>query len=165
MIAHGTGHPRRLRRESATANQARGFRLRCLHITSWTDALTSAQPDTIPDSCKSERISALTNSSSLNSENKPSPTLVTWLARSLNLNGQRLHAETDAMARQRGWQITQRNGGLGRRYRDPRFDFLTSCPSCRGTGDADEAPCEQCGGIGRLTRCEPSLVPRGAGDA
>jgi hypothetical protein len=107
----------------------------------------------------------LTNISSLNSENKPSPPLVAWLARRLNAIGLRLHAETDAMARQRDWQITQRNRGLGRRYRDPRFDSLVRCPSCRGAGDMDKTPCEPCDGTGRLTLYEPSLVPRGAGDA
>ena len=174
MVAHGTGHPRRLRHESAPANRARGFRLRCLQQQSWTDALTSAQPDTIPDSRKSGRISALAKISSLNRENKPSPSLVAWLARRLNAIGQRLHAETDAMARERGWEITQRNGGLGRSYRDPGFGSLVRCPSCGGAGhladmgdlgDMDGTPCQSCDGTGRLTLYDPSLVPRGVGDA
>lgn len=118
-----------------------------------------------PDSCKSERISALANISSLNSGNKPPAPLVARMARLLDNMGQRLFASADARARQRGWEVTQRSGGLGRSYRDPRFNSLVRCASCRGTGEVDEAPCGPCGGTGRLTRCEPSLVPRGAGDA
>src|SRR5450432_1695669 len=83
-----------------------------------------------PDSRKSERISALTNISSLNSENKSALPPAAWLARLLNGVGQRLHARTDAMARQHGWEVTQSNGGLRRRYRDPRFGSLVRCPSC-----------------------------------
>jgi hypothetical protein len=107
----------------------------------------------------------LANTSSLNSEDKPSTHLVAWMARLLDGIGQRLFASADARAREHGWQITQRSGGLSRSYRDPRFDSLISCPLCKGTGDVDEAPCERCGGTGRLTRCEPALVPRGARDA
>jgi hypothetical protein len=36
--------------------------------------------------------------------------------------GTRLHATTDAEARWWHWQVTERQDGLGRRYRDPRFD-------------------------------------------
>jgi hypothetical protein len=106
----------------------------------------------------------LTKISGLNSENKPSSPLVAWLARHLNAIGQRLHAETDAMARQRGLEITQRNGGLGRSYHDPRFGSLVRCPSCGGAGDLgdmDGTPCQSCDGTGRLTLYDPSLVPRG----
>jgi hypothetical protein len=110
----------------------------------------------------------LTKISSLNSENKPSPALVAWLARPLDAIGQRWHAETDVRARQRGWAITQRNGGLGRGYRDPRFDSLVRCPPGGGAGDLgdmDGTPCQSRDGTGRLTLYDPSLVPRGVGDA
>jgi hypothetical protein len=111
----------------------------------------------------------LTNISSLNSENKSALPPAARLARLLNGVGQRLHAGTDAMARQHGWEVTQRNGGLGRRYRDPRFDSLIRCPSCGGmgtsAGQAHEVPCGPCDGTGRLTSRDPALVPRGARDA
>jgi DnaJ-class molecular chaperone len=64
----------------------------------------------------------------------------------------RLFAAGDARARRRGWQVTVQHGGLGRRYRDPRFDLLIRCPECRGAGaDRDERPCPRCPGTGRLT--------------
>jgi DnaJ-class molecular chaperone len=64
----------------------------------------------------------------------------------------RLFAADDARARGRGWQVTARRDGLGRSYRDPRFNLLIRCPECRGTGaGADERPCRRCPGTGRLT--------------
>ena len=36
----------------------------------------------------------------------------------------RLHAAEDARARQRGWQITRTPSGVGRLYRDPRWDLV-----------------------------------------
>jgi hypothetical protein len=64
--------------------------------------------------------------------------------------GDRLFAVHDAWARQRGWQITVQTGGLGRSYRDPRFDLLVSCPDCHGAGDdASDQPCSCCLGTGR----------------
>ena len=65
--------------------------------------------------------------------------------------GDRLFAADDAQARGRGWQVTVRCGGLGRRYRDPRFDLLVTCTECDGAGvDADDRPCRRCPGTGRL---------------
>ena len=62
----------------------------------------------------------------------------------------RLFAADDARARGYGWQITAQRGGLGRSYRDPRFDLLATCTECRGTGvDADDSPCWVCPGTGR----------------
>jgi DnaJ-class molecular chaperone len=66
--------------------------------------------------------------------------------------GDWLFADGDARARRRGWQVTTGSSGLGRRYRDPRFDLLIRCPECRGTGaGADDRPCRRCPGTGRLT--------------
>jgi hypothetical protein len=113
----------------------------------------------------SERISAVTKGSKHLGEGKTSTPPVDWLGGFLSGIGRRLHADADAQAQGYGWQITQRNGGLSRRYRDPRFDTLARCPSCGGKGDVDEAPCEPCGGTGRVTVRQRSLVPRGAGDA
>ena len=62
-----------------------------------------------------------------------------------------LFAADDARARGRGWQVTVQRGGLGRRYRDPRFDLLVACIECDGAGvDADNRPCGRCRGTGRL---------------
>jgi hypothetical protein len=107
----------------------------------------------------------LTKVSSLTSEDKTSTSLVDRLSRLLRNFGDRLFADTDAKARQHGWQVTRRNGGLSRRYRDPRFDSLVRCPSCAGTGGSDAAACGPCRGSGRLTLHQPAQVQGGAGHA
>jgi hypothetical protein len=76
--------------------------------------------------------------------------------------GNRLFQAEDVRARQYGWQITSRRGGLARTYRDPRFDRLRSCPACRSTGTGPgEKPCERCGGTGRITVSPSALAARG----
>jgi hypothetical protein len=52
-----------------------------------------------------------------------------WFEGQLRRIGDRLFAAQDARARQRGWQITRQQAGLGRAYRDPRFDLLTTRPA------------------------------------
>jgi hypothetical protein len=47
-----------------------------------------------------------------------------WLADLPRRLGNRLFAKNDAEAGWRGWERTVTAGGLGRRYRDPRFDAL-----------------------------------------
>jgi hypothetical protein len=65
-----------------------------------------------------------------------------WLDRLFEMN--------DAEAYWRGWQITKVHGGLGRRYRDPRFDTLAECSGCGGTGSWANQPCSPCLGTGRV---------------
>jgi hypothetical protein len=65
--------------------------------------------------------------------------------------GYRLFAMNDDEACWRGWQIIQLYGGLGRRYRDPRFYTLAECARCRGAGVNGDAPCVRCLGTGRVT--------------
>lgn len=55
-----------------------------------------------------------------------------------------------------GWQITKTLGGLGRRYRDIRFDTLAACAQCAGAGARTDAPCTPCLGTGRITLGEVS---------
>ena len=64
----------------------------------------------------------------------------------------------DAEAYWRDWQITRTHGGLGRRYRDPRFGTLAECPKCRHRERATPAnlPCVPCLGTGRITLGEVS---------
>lgn len=45
-----------------------------------------------------------------------------WLAGLVRRAGRRLFAMNDLEARWRGWQVTELAGGLGRQYRDARFD-------------------------------------------
>ncbi len=74
-----------------------------------------------------------------------------WLASLPRRWGDRWFAMNDAEATWWGWQMTRVHGGLGRRYRDPRFDTLAECAWCRGTGLIADAPCIPCSGTGRVT--------------
>jgi hypothetical protein len=96
-------------------------------------------------------------STSRASENKAKIRRVSWLAALAERAGTRLFLRDDLTAIENGWQITQRHGGLGRRYRDPRFDTLSACPRCGGRGTVAEVPCAPCRGTGRITR-EPSAA-------
>jgi hypothetical protein len=83
------------------------------------------------------------------------------LALLIRAAGDRLFQAEDARARQYGWQITARHGGLARTYRDPRFDRFRSCPACHGTETGPtEKPCDRCGGTGRITVSQPTLPNR-----
>ena len=62
------------------------------------------------------------NNTTANSEHKARGPTARWLARFLTAVGERLFAADDQTAAQHGWQITARQGGAGRSYRDPRFD-------------------------------------------
>jgi hypothetical protein len=76
---------------------------------------------------------------------------LSWLAALPGRLGDRLFAMNDTEAYWRDWQTIKRHGGLGRRYRDPRFDLLAECPKCRGAGDSADLPCPPCLGMGRIT--------------
>jgi len=47
------------------------------------------------------------------------------LFRVLSTIGSRIFLAADGRARERGWQVVSRHGGLSRNYRDPRFDLLS----------------------------------------
>jgi hypothetical protein len=83
--------------------------------------------------------------------------LLSWLAYIPRRLGDRLFTWNDTEAYWRGWQITKVHGGLGRRYRDPRFDTLTACPQCLGGGTGTkDTPCAPCLGTGRVSTEEVS---------
>ncbi len=90
--------------------------------------------------------------------------LLSWLASLPRRLGDRLFAMNDAEAYWNDWQIIRIHGGLGRRYRDLRFDALAECSRCRGTGRGASrgtgvitaGPCPPCAGTGRITRAEVS---------
>lgn len=68
----------------------------------------------------------------------------------------RLFAAEDDRARARGWQVRPISGGLGRGYRDPRWDMIRACDNCADFGaDPD---CPVCGGT-EVIRLDPDLDP------
>jgi hypothetical protein len=86
--------------------------------------------------------------------------LLSWLAGFPRRVGDRLFTMNDAEAYWRDWQTIRIHGGLGRRYRDPRFDALAECSQCSGTGRGAgviaAVPCLPCAGTGRIIRQEVS---------
>jgi hypothetical protein len=69
--------------------------------------------------------------------------------------GDWVFAMNDQEAAWRGWRAERRQAGLGRRYRDPRFDTLSRCPECRGTGTITDSRCARCSGTGRIVLARP----------
>jgi hypothetical protein len=49
---------------------------------------------------------------------------LTWAKAACAIVGRRLHASTDAIAAQLGWDVTITHWGLGRVYHDSRFGEL-----------------------------------------
>jgi hypothetical protein len=82
--------------------------------------------------------------------------LLSWLTAIPRHLGDQLFTMNDAEARWQDWQSIRTHGGLGRRYRDPRFDTLAECARCRGAGVAGREPCRPCQGTGRVTLGERS---------
>lgn len=103
-------------------------------------------------------------SSSPSSGNKAPPGLIGHLAALWRALGDRFFASSDQAARRHGWEIHRRRGGLARRYRDPRFDWLSSCPWCHGSGSHGHHECQACQGSGRVCRPRPSASPGGEPD-
>jgi hypothetical protein len=56
---------------------------------------------------------------------------LSWLIGLPRRAGARLFARNDEEAGWHGWQVTETWGGLGRQYRDPRFDALRLDPTIR----------------------------------
>ena len=72
-----------------------------------------------------------------------------WLAYFLRLWGDRWFAMNDTEAHWRGWQITKALSGLGRHYRDTRFETLAACARYGGAEIWSDAPRGPCPGTGR----------------
>jgi len=82
--------------------------------------------------------------------------LLSWLAYIPRRLGDHIFTWNDIDAYWRGWQITKVHGGLGRRYRDPLFDTVATCPQCQGGGantrdGRADIPCAPCLGTGRIS--------------
>ena len=66
--------------------------------------------------------------------------LAGWLASLPHRIGARVFAMNDTEAGWRGWEITEVWGGLGRSYRDPRFDLLRALRELGLPTDWPETP-------------------------
>jgi hypothetical protein len=75
-----------------------------------------------------------------------------WMRSALAALARRLLADSDTTARQFDWEVTTTRWGLGRGYRDRRFDGLAACGTCAGRGSLSQGNrCGGCGGTGRVT--------------
>jgi len=61
-----------------------------------------------------------------------------WLMGLPRRAGRRMHAMNDTEARQWGWRVTERCGGLVHQYRDARFEALRHDPALRRDELRDE---------------------------
>lgn len=76
---------------------------------------------------------------------------LTWIESRLARLAQQLFAASDASAREYGWQTSATHHGFGRKYRDPRFDTLISCPyPQRGSAAVSQESCRGCRSVGRV---------------
>jgi hypothetical protein len=87
---------------------------------------------------------------------KTQHSLSSSLATRRRVLGDRLFATQDEQAHTYGWQVFPTKAGLGRRYRDPRFDSLMECATCQGIGGQPDALCGDCFGLGRITLQQPN---------
>lgn len=110
---------------------------------------------------RTDRVSRLSRGRIRNAAELAVAVLASWLAYIPRRLGDHLFAMNDTEAYWRGWQITGVHGGLGRRYRDPRFDTFSECPDCQGRGalagtGRPDALCAPCLGTGRISTGEVS---------
>jgi hypothetical protein len=84
---------------------------------------------------------------------EPHERLADWTARCVQQLGDLVFAVEDQEAAWHAWDVEHRYAGLGRLYRDQRFDALVSCPRChRVSTDAGRTVCKQCSAADRLVR-------------
>jgi hypothetical protein len=84
---------------------------------------------------------------------EPGERLTDWLARCLQQLGDLVFAGEDAEAAWHAWNVERRCAGLGRLYRDQRFDALAACPRCQRISTlAGRSVCQQCSAADRLVR-------------
>lgn len=96
------------------------------------------------------------------SNSTPRSAVLTRIFDAISRFGEILFHRADARARSCGWAVTSTHRGLGRSYRDPRFDTLRHCPRCAGSGkDPLDHDCPHCFGAGRIVH-DPRPAGRGA---
>jgi hypothetical protein len=83
------------------------------------------------------------------------------LQRGTSTIGRKIFRSSDYQARQHGWQVTPRHGGLSRTYRDPRFDYLAAYTTCNGRGHNPRSiTCPDCQGTGRVSIAPDAISGR-----
>jgi hypothetical protein len=61
----------------------------------------------------------------------------------------RIFVRDDLEAIARGWRV-HRARPFSRTYRDPRWDDVSACSDCRGSGTAHAHACDTCAGTGTV---------------
>lgn len=127
----------------------------------WADAPTSAQLyRTYPPACQDHRDVVDMAHRTTQSDYCKIYSFFLKLKSRLSAITQHVYAGPDANARRHGWQIIVTHGGVGRRYRDARFDYLVPCVACNGCGsNTCGTICPACGGTGRIS-LDPATVYR-----
>jgi hypothetical protein len=88
----------------------------------------------------------------------PLRAIATWVARKLDALDQVTFRTPDREAIARGWEV-RRERRFQRTYRDPRWDLISVCPTCQGSGTVAAQACPQCEGActvrrdGEAARC------------
>jgi hypothetical protein len=85
-----------------------------------------------------------------------------WLGQLIRRWEDRIFATEDTAARARGWQLSHPPRGLGRIYRDPRWDLISAGEACGGDGGNPVEPCLPCAGHGTVRRDWATAPPGGA---
>lgn len=80
-----------------------------------------------------------------------------WVLRHLRATEDKIFRAPDLDAASRGWQV-RRDRPFSRTYRDPRWDFVSACARCSGSGLVGVDECPDCEGDGTIYEC-PSDQP------
>jgi hypothetical protein len=73
----------------------------------------------------------------------------TWISSVLDRLDRSAFREPDLRATAHGWQV-RRERRFRRIYRDPRWDTVSECPTCHGSGHDRAQPCGTCAGAGTV---------------
>lgn len=65
--------------------------------------------------------------------------------------------EPDLDAIARGWEV-QRHRRFARTYHDPRWNLVSECPTCHGSGTVGARTCPTCDGIGTIRQAPATKV-------
>jgi hypothetical protein len=124
-------------------------------VTAARDSLarTIAQADTARARARAQLAWAWIRLAYTQLKPKPDERLAGWTARCVQQLGDMVFATEDQEASWHAWNVEPRYAGLGRLYRDQRFDALVACPRChRVSTMAGRTVCQQCSAADRLVR-------------